>query len=102
MICSAVTAQQVLIIMRPLFKDLVICAFVILLLASLNILVIKGIIDALSVNLMVQVWTAKDVQAMIIRLIPLRIVSQRKTRWKQKNLVRFHLFNQGWVYESNV
>lgn len=67
MICSVVTVRQVLIIMKPLFKDLVMPACVMLLLAILKTLVIKGIIlNALSVDLMVQVWTAKDVQAMTI------------------------------------
>jgi len=58
--------QQALIIMKLLFKDLVMPACVILVLASLKILVIKGIISALSVDIMVQVWTARDVQAMIV------------------------------------
>ena len=66
MICSVVTVRQVLIIMKPLFKDLVMPACVIFMLAILQILVIKGIINALSVDLMVQVWTARDVQAMTI------------------------------------
>jgi len=52
--------------MKLLFKDLVMPACVILVLASLKILVIKGIISALSVDIMVQVWTARDVQAMIV------------------------------------
>lgn len=99
MICSAVTVWQVLIIMKPLLKDLVMPACVILVLASLNILVIKEIINALSVDLMVQVFTARDVQAMTIMWSPwLRIVSRRRTKWKQKNLVCFHLFMHNSVH----
>ena len=102
MICSVVTVRQVLITMKPLFKDLVMPACVMLLLAILKTLVIKGIIlNALSVDLMVQVWTAKDVQAMTIMWIPLwRIVLWRRKKWKQKNLVRFwiHLFIHNSVH----
>ena len=99
MICSVVTVQKVLTIMKPLFKDLVMPACVILVLASLNILVIKRIINALSVDLMVRVWTARDVQAMTIMLIPLlRIVSWGRTKWKQKSLVSFLLFLHNSVH----
>lgn len=68
MICYVVTVQQVWIIMKLLFKDHVMpaCVMVVLVLVSLKIFVIKGIINASSVDLMAQVWTARDVQAMIV------------------------------------